>query len=109
MTSSPGSSMLHTAGIVGTRLDGSIATGVDEQAAEVWKTIGVLLDSAGFDPSDIVSYTTYVVAGEDLAGVMDARDAFMDGHRAASTLITVPALAQPQWKVEVAVIAARAD
>mgnify|MGYP000732910099 CR=1 FL=1 len=57
--------------------------------------------------SDLVSYTTYAVAGQQLGPVMAARDAALQGHLCASTLITVPALVKPQWKVEVAVIAAK--
>ena len=57
--------------------------------------------------AEIVSVTTYVVAGNDLAVVMAARDRNLAGHEAASTLIPVPALAQPDWKVEISVVAAR--
>jgi enamine deaminase RidA (YjgF/YER057c/UK114 family) len=61
--------------------------------------------------ADIVSITTYVVASatltDDLREVMTARDAALRGHLAASTLVTVPALARPEWKMEIAVIAAR--
>ena len=51
--------------------------------------------------------TTYVVDGhaDELATVMAARDAFLDGHLAASTLVVVPRLAQPAWKLEIAVVA----
>jgi len=56
---------------------------------------------------DLVSVTTYVVVGEDLGAVMAARDAMLGEHRAASTLVTVPALARPEWRVEIAVVAAR--
>ena len=81
--------ILHTAGIVGTRPDGTI------------------IAEAGFFTTDIVSYTTYVVVGHDMAPVMTARDAFLGGHRAASTLIPVPALARREWRVEIAVVAVR--
>ncbi len=101
--------MLHTAGIVGMRPDGSVSENVGEQAAEVWRSIGVLLHEAGFEPADVVKYTTYVVAGEALESVVAARDHFFGEHRAASILVSVEALAQPQWKVEVSVIAARTD
>jgi enamine deaminase RidA (YjgF/YER057c/UK114 family) len=37
---------------------------------------------------------------------MAARDTFLNGHIAASTLITVPALAKPEWQMEIAIIAA---
>jgi len=47
-----------------------------------------------------------VVVGEDLAAVMAARDEALGVHRAASTLVPVPALARPEWRMEVAVIAA---
>jgi enamine deaminase RidA (YjgF/YER057c/UK114 family) len=67
-----------------------------------------MLDQAGMRPADVVSVTTYAVAGEQLAAVMAARDRFLGGRKAASTLVTVPALAQPQWKMEIAVVAAAA-
>jgi 2-iminobutanoate/2-iminopropanoate deaminase len=39
--------------------------------------------------------------------VMAARDLALSGRRAASTLVTVPALARPEWKLEIALVAAR--
>jgi enamine deaminase RidA (YjgF/YER057c/UK114 family) len=39
--------------------------------------------------------------------VMAARDAALHGHLVASTLVTVPALARPEWKMEIAAIAAK--
>lgn len=107
MTVPVGSRLLFSAGIVGTRPDGSAATNIGEQATEIWRSIGAILTAAGYEPADIVSYTTYAVAGHDVAEVLAARDRFLGGHRAASTLVTVQALARPDWKVEVAVIAAR--
>lgn len=102
-----GSAMFVSSGIVGERPDGSISDDIGGQAAEVWRSIASLLASAGFVTTDIVSYTTYAVVGHDLGNVMTARDAALGGHLCASTLIPVPALARPQWLVEIAVIAAR--
>ena len=98
--------LLHTAGIVPTRPDGSVPTELDEQADTIWASIGALLGEAGMSVTDLVSVTTYVVVGEDLSIVMAARDRAMRGHRAASTLVTVPALARPEWRMEIAVVAA---
>ena len=98
---------LHTSGVVPTRPDGSVPEDIGEQARTVWDNIAAMLAEAGMAPSDIVSVTTYVVPGQDLASVMAARDRFLDGHLAASTLVIVPELAQPAWKMEIAVIAAR--
>jgi hypothetical protein len=38
---------------------------------------------------------------------MAARDTALAGHVAASTLVTVPALARPEWQVEISLVAAR--
>jgi enamine deaminase RidA (YjgF/YER057c/UK114 family) len=98
---------LHTSGVVPTRPDGTVASTLAEQAATVWANIAAMLDDAGMAATDVVSVTTYVVAGHDLAVVMAARDRAMAGHRPASTLVVVPALARAEWMMEVAVVAAR--
>ena len=44
----------------------SAPDGVAAQADVVWSNIAALLTDVGMTPSDIVSVTTYVVAGDDL-------------------------------------------
>jgi 2-iminobutanoate/2-iminopropanoate deaminase len=97
---------LHTSGVVPIAPDGSTPDLLADQAALVWANIAAMLRDADMGPANIVSVTTYVVAGEELVPVMAARDAALAGHRAASTLVTVAALARPQWRMEVAVVAA---
>jgi len=97
---------LHTSGVVPIAPDGTTPDALPAQAAQVWTNIAAMLREADMVPADIVSVTTYVVVGEDLAPVMAARDAALAGHRAASTLVTVPALARPEWRMEIAVVAA---
>jgi enamine deaminase RidA (YjgF/YER057c/UK114 family) len=101
------SRLLHTAGVVPTRPDGSVPDDLAEQADVVWSNLAAILGEAGMEPADVVSVTTYAVAGEPLGPVMAARDRFLGGTLAASTLVTVPALARPEWRVEIAVVAAR--
>ena len=98
---------LHTSGVVPIAPDGSVPADLGEQATVVWANISAMLDDADMSASDIVSITTYVVVGEPLAPVMAARDKVLDGHLAASTLVTVPALARPEWRMEIAIVAAR--
>jgi len=98
---------LHTSGVVPVAPDGTTPGSVSEQAAVVWANIAAMLRDAEMGPSDVVAVTTYVVVGEDLGPVMAARDQALGGHRAASTLVTVAALARPEWRMEIAVIAAR--
>ncbi len=100
---------LHTSGIVPIRPDGSVPSDIGEQADVVWANLQAILGEAGMVAEDVVSITTYVVVDflSDLPQVMAARDRALQGHRAASTLVTVPALARPEWKLEIALIAAR--
>ena len=98
---------LHTSGVVPVAPDGTTPDALGEQADVVWSNIGAMLRDAEMSPADIVSVTTYVVVGEELGSVMAARDAALAGRRAASTLVTVPALARPEWRMEIAVVAAR--
>lgn len=98
---------LHTSGVVPTRPDGSVPDDIGDQARTVWDNIAAMLAEARMAPDDIVSVVTYVVLGQDAAPVMAERDRFLAGHRAASTLVMVAALAQPAWKMEIAVVAAR--
>jgi enamine deaminase RidA (YjgF/YER057c/UK114 family) len=82
---------------------------VSDQADQVWRNIAAILAEAGMGPQHVVSVTTYLVASDmtpGLAQAMAARDAFLGGRRVASTLVTVPALARPEWLLEIAVVAA---
>ena len=105
LTESP-ARWLHTSGVVPIAPDGSTPDDLGQQADVIWANIEAMLGEAAMRSSDIVSITTYVVAGEPLAPVMAARDRALDGHRSASTLVTVPALARPEWRVEIAIVAA---
>ena len=101
------SRLLHTAGVVPVLPDGTVPEELSAQAEAVWANLAAILAEAGMAASDVVSMTTYVVVGEPLGPVMAARDAFLGDHLAASTLVTVPALARPEWRVEIALVAAR--
>ena len=82
-----------------------------EQASQVWENIRAILAEGKMGMTEIISVTTYVVNSSDLAEnlkiVMAARDKALNGHLAASTLVTVPALAKPEWLMEISVLAAR--
>ena len=97
---------LHTSGVVPVAPDGSTPDALAGQAALVWTNITAMLRDAEMSAANIVSVTTYVVVGQDLATVMAARDTALGAHRAASTLVTVPALARPEWRMEIAIVAA---
>ena len=97
--------ILHTAGVVPILPDGTVPESLTDQASTVWANVLAILFEASMGPANVVSVTTYVVPGQDLGVVMAERDRALDGRLAASTLVVVSELAQPAWKVEVAVIA----
>ncbi len=97
--------ILHTSGMVPVAPDGTVPGDLAGQAEVVWANVLSVLEEAGMVAADVVSMTTYVVPGQDLAVVMAARDRALGGHLAASTLVVVPELAQPAWLVEVSVVA----
>lgn len=100
---------LHTSGVVPIGHDLTVPESISDQALVVWENITALLAEAAMTVHDIVSVTTYVIVTEiaSLPEVMEARDKALAGHIAASTLVTVPALTRPAWKMEIAVIACR--
>ena len=99
--------ILHTSGVVPVAPDGSVPEAIEDQAAVVWANLGAILAAADMPVRSVVSITTYVVIDHlpSLGAVMAARDVALGGHRAASTLVTVPALARPEWKLEIALVA----
>ena len=103
--------LVFTSGVVPTMPDGTVPAGVEGQVRVVWANLLNILREAGLGVTDIASINTYVVAADDLndrlAVVMAVRDEVMNGHRAASTLVTVPALARAEWQVEISLVAAQ--
>ena len=109
-----GHELVVTSGVVPTRRDGSVPANIGEQAGVVCQNILAILAEGKMSARDIISVTTYVVYTSDagelatrLKLVMGARDAALNSHLAASTLVTVPALARPEWLMEISVLAAR--
>jgi 2-iminobutanoate/2-iminopropanoate deaminase len=55
--------------------------------------------------ADIVEITVYITNSDGVPLYREVRDEMMAGHEAASTLLIISGLANPDWVVEVAVIA----
>ncbi|MFN5602804.1 MAG: RidA family protein [Acidimicrobiaceae bacterium] len=102
---------IFTSGVVPTMPDGTVPPSIEGQARVVWANLIEILRAGNMAVTDIVSITTYVVATESLRDhlplVMAVRDEVMGDHRAASTLVTVPALARAEWLMEISLVAAR--
>ncbi|UHL64696.1 RidA family protein [Paralcaligenes sp. KSB-10] len=96
---------LHIAGQVGVRPDGSVAEGFSEQADIAWSNIQEILRTAGMTVAHLVKVVTYITDEAELSLLGPVRLKYLGDARPASTLIVAKALARPEWKVEVDVVA----
>jgi 2-iminobutanoate/2-iminopropanoate deaminase len=103
----PNARVLHTAGQIGARADGTVSADIGEQAEQLWQNLLAIVRGAGMEASDIVKLTAYVVGTENYPAYAAARVRHLGDHKPASTAICVPALLKPEWLIEVELIAAR--
>jgi 2-iminobutanoate/2-iminopropanoate deaminase len=101
-----GARVLHISGQVGVRPDGTLAEGIEAQSEVAWSNVVALLRAAGMEVNDLVSLTSLVTRAEDFAAYARVRARFLGAARPASTAYVVAALVRPEWRVEVAAIAA---
>ena len=104
-----GARLLFTAGQVGMSPDGNTAESFAAQADQTWANILALLAEGGMGADDIVKITGYIVGHENFPTYAAARKKALGGVRPASTAIIVPALALPEWLVEIEAVAAKVD
>ena len=104
-----GGRLIYLAGQVANLPNGSVA-GVGDwkrQAEQVYANIGNVLQAAGASPAQAVKETTWV---RDIASWRQhgtaVRRAFYQEDYPASTLVEIPGLANPEFLVEIEVIAA---
>jgi enamine deaminase RidA (YjgF/YER057c/UK114 family) len=100
--------MVYLAGQVASGPDGKIVGERDmkAQAEQVFKNLQAGLAAAGATFSDVVKMTTYVTDMSQAQAIRDARARYFGNTAPASTLIAVPALANPAYMLEIEVIAA---
>jgi 2-iminobutanoate/2-iminopropanoate deaminase len=99
---------LYVSGQTGTRPDRSVPASIEEQTEVVWQNLLAVLAEGGMAVTDIVKITSFLTRAEDYAKFAPVRAKYLGSHRPASTLLVVSALARPEFKVEVEVVAARA-
>lgn len=102
-----GSQLIFISGQVGMRPDGSTPTSVAEQAEVVFSNLAACLAAHGLGMDAVVKITAYLVAGVDIKTVREIRSRHLGTHRPTSTLVFVPALASPDYLLEVEAIAVK--
>ena len=103
----PNKRWLFTAGQVGVAPDGNTLDSIEGQVAQTWANIIALLNEGGMGIDDVVKITGYIVGIENFPAYAAGRKKALGEARPASTAIIVPALAMPEWLVEIEVIAAK--
>jgi len=99
------SRLLFISGQVGMQPDGSVPEDATDQLAVAFENVLRNLEAAGFEKTDLVKVTFYLVQGAfsdaDIARRREAVGRLLGDHVTTSTLVYVAALAAPQYKVEV--------
>ena len=95
------SRILFLSGQVGMAADGSVPEDPVSQLGVALENVLANLEAAGFEITDLVKLTTYVVGEIDPAGRRAVLERQLGSHITTSTLVVVAALASPQYKVEV--------
>lgn len=101
------SRIVHVSGQVGADLSGTVADDAERQHELAWQNVFAVLEAAGMDKTDIVDVLCVVNHADQVPLYRATRDKMLSSHLCASTML-VCALASPDWKVEIAVKAAKA-
>jgi enamine deaminase RidA (YjgF/YER057c/UK114 family) len=100
--------IVYLAGQVASGADGTVVGERDmkAQAEQVFKNLQTALAAAGATFRDVVKMTTYVTDMSQAPVIREVRARYFGETAPASTLVGVPALANPAYMVEIEVIAA---
>ena len=101
-----GSRMVKVSGQVGVHPDGTLPADAEKQHKLAWENVFAVLEAAGMEKTDIVDVWAIVSDYDQVPTYRKIRDAMLEGHICSSTML-VCGLANPEWKVEIAVTAAK--
>jgi enamine deaminase RidA (YjgF/YER057c/UK114 family) len=105
----PGTRLLFTNGQVGTKPDGVTPESTSDQTEVVFERLQAILKRSRMSLNDVVRFNIYLTDRSDVKTVFAIRDRIMGAHKPAATILVVNGLARPELKVEIELIAARAD
>lgn len=97
--------MVFLSGQIPVAPDGTVPEGMEAQATVCWQNIEGILEAAGLGIQNLVRTTQYLVDASQYPAANAVRAKFLGDHRTASVAITVPALIEPNWLIEIDAIA----
>lgn len=88
-------------GQLGLRPDGTLEDGLEAQMERAWSNVFGLLEAGGFERGHLVRATIYVTVPGQVSVYRAVRDRMLAGHVCANTYLEIPALASPEFLVEI--------
>lgn len=102
-----GMRLLFTNGQVGSDKTGVTPDDVGGQLENIFQKLGVILHEANMAWTDVAKFTVYLTEQEYVDTFADIRDRVMGEHKPPATLLIVKALARPEMKAEIELVAAK--
>lgn len=101
------SDLMTLSGQLGEREDGSCPADAGEQARIAWHNVRRILQAGDLDLEHVVKVTSYIVGRENIPAYVAVHKEILGDLMAPWTLVVVEALGNPEYLVEVDVLAAR--
>ncbi|MBN9219510.1 MAG: RidA family protein [Mesorhizobium sp.] len=98
---------LHVSGQVGVTPDGIVPDEPKRQIELAWDNLEAVLADAGMSVTDLVKVDGFITRPDLVAIYRQERERRFAGHAAATTMVIVAGLAEPNLLVEIQAIAAR--
>ena len=87
---------LIVSGVIGTRPDGNLETGLRAQMERAWLNLHETIDAAGFGIGDVLRITAYATEPGRIQLFRDIADRMLDGHSCPCAYRQVSGLGIPQ-------------
>jgi len=104
-----GARLLVSNGQIGERADGTTPEDAATQTEVIFERLEAILAADGMALTDIARLTTFLTEVEYQVDYKRVRDRIMGDHKPANTVVIVKDLVRVPLKVEVEMIAAKAD
>lgn len=98
--------LVFTAGAVGTDPDGRIPPDIRLQTRNVMENLRAVLEAAGSGFDHVLKTTVYLTDIADFAAMNEVYRSYFSGDLPARTTVAVAALARPDLRVEIEMVAA---
>lgn len=97
--------LLFTAGAVGTDAEGRVPEDIREQARNTLENLRAVLAAAGSNLAHVLKSTVYLTDMNEFGAMNDVYRSFFSGDPPARTTVGVVALARPEMRIEIEMIA----